>query len=81
MPPTSPAGGNGAGGLTLRRWRHTPSRVKKFPSSPFELVSEYEPQGDQPRAIDMRARHGRRIEAIPKPIMDEVLAKLATILE
>ena len=36
---------------------------------------------DQPRAIDMRARHGRRIEAIPKPVMDEVLAKLATILE
>jgi mRNA-degrading endonuclease toxin of MazEF toxin-antitoxin module len=36
---------------------------------------------DQPRAIDMRARNGRRIEAIPKPIMDEVLAKLATILE
>ena len=38
-------------GLTLRRRRHTPYRVKKFPSSPFELVSEYEPQGDQPRAI------------------------------
>jgi mRNA-degrading endonuclease toxin of MazEF toxin-antitoxin module len=36
---------------------------------------------DQPRAIDMRARNGRRIEAIPKAIMDEVLAKLATILE
>jgi mRNA interferase ChpB len=36
---------------------------------------------DQPRAIDMRARHGRRIEAIPKAILDEVLAKLATILE
>lgn len=36
---------------------------------------------DQPRAIDLRARGGRRIEAIPGTIMDEVLAKLATILE
>ncbi|MFP5511219.1 MAG: type II toxin-antitoxin system PemK/MazF family toxin [Alphaproteobacteria bacterium] len=36
---------------------------------------------DQPRAIDMRARGGRRIESIPEVIMDEVLAKLATILE
>jgi mRNA interferase ChpB len=36
---------------------------------------------DQPRAIDMRARNGRRIESIPAAIMDEVLAKLATILE
>lgn len=36
---------------------------------------------DQPRAIDMRARKGRKIESIPEAIMDEVLAKLATILE
>lgn len=36
---------------------------------------------DQPRAIDMRARNGRKIEHIPDAIMDEVLAKLATILE
>ena len=36
---------------------------------------------DQPRAIDMRARGGRRIESIPAVIMNEVLAKLATILE
>jgi mRNA interferase ChpB len=36
---------------------------------------------DQPRAIDMRARGGRRIEAIPPAIMDEVLARLATIIE
>ncbi len=36
---------------------------------------------DQPRAIDMRARHGKRMEAVPKHIMDEVLARLATILE
>ena len=36
---------------------------------------------DQPRAIDMRARNGRKIESIPAAIMDEVLARLATILE
>ncbi len=36
---------------------------------------------DQPRAIDMRARGGRKIESIPAAIMDEVLARLATILE
>ena len=36
---------------------------------------------DQPRAIDMRARRGRKIESIPAAIMDEVLAKLSTILE
>jgi mRNA interferase ChpB len=36
---------------------------------------------DQPRAIDMRARRGRKIESLPPAIMDEVLAKLATILE
>jgi mRNA interferase ChpB len=36
---------------------------------------------DQPRAIDMRARSGRRIESIPTAIMDEVLAKLSTIIE
>jgi len=36
---------------------------------------------DQPRAVDMRARNGRKIENIPHAIMDEVLAKLATLLE
>ena len=36
---------------------------------------------DQPRAIDMRARKGRKIDSLPAAIMDEVLAKLATILE
>ena len=35
---------------------------------------------DQPRALDMRARKGRKIESIPDDIMNEVLAKLATIL-
>jgi mRNA-degrading endonuclease toxin of MazEF toxin-antitoxin module len=35
---------------------------------------------DQPRALDMGARNGRKLESVPADIMDEVLAKLATIL-
>jgi mRNA-degrading endonuclease toxin of MazEF toxin-antitoxin module len=36
---------------------------------------------DQPRALDLVARGGRRLESIPGAIMDEVLAKLAPIFE
>jgi mRNA-degrading endonuclease toxin of MazEF toxin-antitoxin module len=36
---------------------------------------------DQPRALDLGARSGRKVESLPDAIMDEVLAKLATILE
>jgi mRNA interferase ChpB len=36
---------------------------------------------DQPRALDLGARHGRRIEAVPAGIMDEVLARLAPLFE
>ena len=36
---------------------------------------------DQPRALDLKARNGRRIESVPAPITDDVLARLATILE
>jgi mRNA interferase ChpB len=36
---------------------------------------------DQPRALDLDARGGRKLESVPAEIMDEVLAKLATILE
>jgi mRNA-degrading endonuclease toxin of MazEF toxin-antitoxin module len=36
---------------------------------------------DQPRALDLAARHGRKLESVPQSIIDEVLAKLATILE
>ena len=36
---------------------------------------------DQPRALDLAARNGRRVESVPEPIMDDVLARLATILE
>ena len=36
---------------------------------------------DQPRALDLRARGGRRLERVPKPVVDEVLAKLSTLFE
>jgi mRNA-degrading endonuclease toxin of MazEF toxin-antitoxin module len=36
---------------------------------------------DQPRALDLAARHGRRLETIPQEIMDEVLARLAPIFD
>jgi mRNA interferase ChpB len=36
---------------------------------------------DQPRALDIGSRHGRKLESVPTAIVDEVLAKLATILE
>ena len=36
---------------------------------------------DHPRALDLRARRGRRLETVPDDIMDDVLARLATILE
>ncbi len=35
---------------------------------------------DQPRALDLAARNGRRLEAVPEPIVDDVLARLAAIL-
>lgn len=34
---------------------------------------------DQPRALDLRARSGRRLENVSPAIMEDVLAKLATI--
>ena len=36
---------------------------------------------DQPRALDLRARGGKKLEIVPAPIMDEVLAKLTPIFE
>ena len=36
---------------------------------------------DQPRALDLRARGGKKLESIAAAIMDEVLAKLAPIFE
>ncbi len=36
---------------------------------------------DQPRALDLSARGGKRLESIPDSIMDEVLARLSPIFE
>jgi mRNA interferase ChpB len=36
---------------------------------------------DQPRALDIVARHGRKLESVPPSILEEVLAKLSTIIE
>ncbi len=34
---------------------------------------------DQPRVLAIKARHGRRVEAIPPEILDDVLARTATL--
>ena len=36
---------------------------------------------DQPRALDLKARAGRKLETVPETILDEVLAKLAPLFE
>jgi mRNA-degrading endonuclease toxin of MazEF toxin-antitoxin module len=36
---------------------------------------------DQPRALDLGARGGKKLESIPDAIVDEVLAKVAVIFE
>ncbi len=36
---------------------------------------------DQPRALDLEARWGRKLERVPPAILDEVLARLAPIFE
>lgn len=36
---------------------------------------------DQPRALDLSARGGRKLERIPDAIMDEVLARISPIFE
>ena len=36
---------------------------------------------DQPRVLDLSARHARKVDHLPAAIMDEVLAKLAPIFE
>ena len=36
---------------------------------------------DQPRALDLTARGGRRQESLPAAIIDEVMAKLSAIFE
>jgi mRNA-degrading endonuclease toxin of MazEF toxin-antitoxin module len=34
---------------------------------------------DQPRPLDLTARKGRKLESIPGEILDDVLARLATL--
>jgi mRNA-degrading endonuclease toxin of MazEF toxin-antitoxin module len=36
---------------------------------------------DQPRALDLAARGGRRLESVPAAIIDEVLARLAPLFD
>jgi mRNA interferase ChpB len=36
---------------------------------------------DQPRALDLKARGGKKLESVPDSVMDEVLAKLAPLFE
>ncbi len=36
---------------------------------------------DQPRVLDLNARNGRKVESLPVAVMDEVLARVATIFE
>jgi mRNA-degrading endonuclease toxin of MazEF toxin-antitoxin module len=36
---------------------------------------------DQPRALDLAARGGKKLESIPDAIMDEVLARISPIFE
>jgi mRNA interferase ChpB len=36
---------------------------------------------DQPRVIDLGARNGRRVDSLPKSVLDEVLAKAITLFE
>jgi mRNA-degrading endonuclease toxin of MazEF toxin-antitoxin module len=36
---------------------------------------------DQPRALDLAARGGKKLEAVPRAIVDQVLARLSPIFE
>ena len=36
---------------------------------------------DQPRALDLRARGGRKLESVPDAIMEEVLSKVSPLFE
>ena len=36
---------------------------------------------DQPRVLDLHTRNGRKVDTLPQSVMDEVLAKIVTILE
>ncbi len=36
---------------------------------------------DHPRVLDLTARNGRKVESLPMPLMDEVLAKAVTLFD
>lgn len=36
---------------------------------------------DQPRVLDLVARQGRKVDSLPASLMDEVLARVATLFE
>ena len=36
---------------------------------------------DQPRALDIEARHGRKVDALSAELLDEVLAKTITLFQ
>ncbi|MBW0004616.1 MAG: type II toxin-antitoxin system PemK/MazF family toxin [Hyphomicrobiales bacterium] len=36
---------------------------------------------DQPRVLDLAARQGRKVDMLPAELLDEVMAKLATLFE
>ena len=36
---------------------------------------------DQPRALDLRARGGRKVETLPQAVIDEVLARVITSVD
>ena len=36
---------------------------------------------DQPRALDITEREGRKVDTLPAALLDDVLAKVATLLE
>jgi len=36
---------------------------------------------DQPRVLDIEARHGKKVESLPTELLDEVLAKTSTLFQ
>jgi len=36
---------------------------------------------DQPRILDLNARNGRKVDTLPRRILDEVLARTVTLFE
>ncbi len=36
---------------------------------------------DQPRVLDLAARHGRKVDTLPDTIMQDVLARIVTLFE